>query len=58
MQEPRIIELPNLRSLKKKVENNIGKFVLNDKRSMQQIGEYIGMAIRRCCGERGALVRN
>ena len=51
-------ELPNLRSLKKKVEDNIGKFVLNDKRSMQQICEYIEMAIRRCCGECGALVRN
>lgn len=51
-------ELPNFRSLKKKVEDNIGQFELNDKRSMQQVGEYIGMAIRRCCGERGVLVRN
>lgn len=51
-------ELPNLRSLKKKVEENIGQFELNDKRSMQQVAEYIGMAIRRCCGERGMLVRN
>lgn len=51
-------ELPNLRSLKKIVEDNIGQFELNDKRSMQQLGEYIGFAIRRCCGERGVLVRN
>ena len=50
-------ELPNLRNLKKKVEENIGQYELNDKRSMQQVSEYIGMAIRRCCGERGALVR-
>lgn len=51
-------ELLNLRRLKKKVEDNIGQFELNDKRSMQQVGEYIGMAIRRCCGERGVLLRN
>ena len=51
-------ELPNLRSLKQNVEDNIGLFELNDKRSMKQLGEYIGMAIRRCCGERGVLVRN
>ena len=51
-------ELPNLRSLKRKVEEHIGQFELNDKRSMQQVGEYIGMAIRRCCGERGVLLRN
>lgn len=51
-------ELLNLRRLKKKVEDNIGQFELNDKRSMQQVGEYIGMANRRCCGERGVLLRN
>ena len=51
-------ELPNLRSLKNKVEENIGQFELNDKRSMQQVAENIGLAIRRCCGERGVLVRN
>ena len=49
-------ELPNLRSLKKKVEENIEQYELNDKRSMQQLGKYIGMAIQRCCGERGVLV--
>lgn len=51
-------ELPNLRSLKNKVEENIRLFELNDKRSMQQVSEYVGMAIKRCCGERGVLVRN
>lgn len=51
-------ELPNFRSLKQNVEDNIGLYELNDKRSMKQLGEYIGMAIRRCCGERGVLVRN
>lgn len=51
-------ELPNLRNLMQKVEDNIGLFELNDKRSMKQLYEYIGMAIRRCCGERGVLVRN
>lgn len=51
-------ELPNLRSMKNKIEENTGKFELNDKRSMLQVGEYIGIAIQRCCGERGVLVRN
>lgn len=51
-------ELPNFRNLKQKVEDNIGQFEMNDKRSMKQLCECIGMAIRRCCGERGALVRS
>lgn len=50
-------ELDALRTLKKKIDENIETFVLNDKRAMQRISENIGKAIQRCSGETRLLIK-
>lgn len=49
-------ELEPLRNLKKLIDDNIEQFELNDKRSMHRLSEYVGMAIKRCCGETDVLI--
>lgn len=49
-------ELEPLRNLKKLIDDNIEQFELNDKRSMRRLSEYVGMAIKRCCGETDVLI--
>lgn len=49
-------ELEPLRKLEKLIKNNLERFELNDKRSMHQLSVYVGMAIKRCCGETDVLI--
>ena len=49
-------ELIPLRKLKQQIDDNIEQFELNDKRSMRRLSEYVGMAIKRCCGETDVLI--
>ena len=49
-------ELEPLRNLRKLIDDNIEQFELNDKRSMRRLSEYVGMAIKRCCGETDVLI--
>ena len=49
-------ELVPLRKLRKLIDDNIEQFELNDKRAMRRLSEYVGMAIKRCCGETDVLI--
>lgn len=49
-------EVEPLRMLKKKIDDNIGQFELNDKRAMKRLSDCVGKAIRRCQGDRSNMM--
>ena len=51
-------EIPSLQQLKKKIDDNINHFELNDKRAMMRLSECIGLAIKRCEGDSGVMLRD
>lgn len=49
-------EVEPLRILKKKMDDNIGQFELNDKRAMKRLSDCVGKAIRRCQGDQSNMM--